>query len=138
MLVSQHALRFAIACRFTIYACDLMGTIRHTQCPSCAPSPQGPASDALNAMAEVVGPDFVAAQLHKKATAHKNPKVWAWLAGGRIAHTCVCGFQPGVWAYSQPVCGFQPGFGDTYSRRQVEGAIVVTSFVEVIVASLYS
>lgn len=34
-----------------------------------------PALDALTAISEAVGPQFVAQQLHKKAVAHKNPKV---------------------------------------------------------------
>lgn len=36
---------------------------------------KGPAGDALNAMAELLGPKFILVQLHKKAAAHKNPKV---------------------------------------------------------------
>ena len=36
---------------------------------------KGPASDALSALAEVVGPQFICAQLHKQASAQKNPKV---------------------------------------------------------------
>lgn len=33
------------------------------------------ACEALSALAETVGPQFVCAQLHKQASAHKNPKV---------------------------------------------------------------
>ena len=36
---------------------------------------KGPAGDALTALSEACGPQFVATQLHKKAAAHKNPKV---------------------------------------------------------------
>ena len=36
---------------------------------------KGPAGDALTAMSEALGPQFVFTQLHKKAAAHKNPKV---------------------------------------------------------------
>lgn len=43
-----------------------------------------PATDALNAACEAIGPRFVLAQLHSRATAHKNPKVLseslAWMA----------------------------------------------------------
>lgn len=33
------------------------------------------AGEALSALAEAVGPQFVATQLHKKAAVHKSPKV---------------------------------------------------------------
>ena len=36
---------------------------------------KGPAGDALTAMSEACGPQFVCTQLHKKAAGHKNPKV---------------------------------------------------------------
>lgn len=36
---------------------------------------KGLAGDALTAMSEALGPQFVFTQLHKKAAAHKNPKV---------------------------------------------------------------
>jgi cytoskeleton-associated protein 5 len=36
---------------------------------------KGPAFGALSALAEVVGPQFICAQLHKQAAAQKNPKV---------------------------------------------------------------
>ena len=36
-----------------------------------------PASDALTALAEALGPKFVMAQLHKRTAGHKNPKVTA-------------------------------------------------------------
>ena len=36
--------------------------------------------EALTAMSEAVGPQFVMAELHKRAAANKNPKV-----GGRVA-----------------------------------------------------
>jgi cytoskeleton-associated protein 5 len=43
-----------------------------------------PAGEALTAAAEAAGPQFVAAQLHARAAAHKNPKVLseslAWIA----------------------------------------------------------
>lgn len=38
---------------------------------------KGPAVELLLALSEAVGPQFVAVQLHKKAAAHKNPKVRA-------------------------------------------------------------
>ena len=38
---------------------------------------KAPATSMLLAVCEAVGPQFVALQLHKKAAAHKNPKVWA-------------------------------------------------------------
>ena len=36
---------------------------------------KAPASDALTALSEACGPQFICTQLHKKAAAHKNPKV---------------------------------------------------------------
>jgi cytoskeleton-associated protein 5 len=36
---------------------------------------KGPAGDALTALSEACSPQFVCTQLHKKAAAHKNPKV---------------------------------------------------------------
>ena len=36
---------------------------------------KGPAGEALLALGEAVGPQFVCTQLHKKAAAHCNPKV---------------------------------------------------------------
>ena len=36
---------------------------------------KGPAGEALTAMSEALGPQFVFTQLHKRAAAHKNPKV---------------------------------------------------------------
>ncbi|KAK9818850.1 hypothetical protein WJX81_005118, partial [Elliptochloris bilobata] len=48
---------------------------------------KGPAGEALLALSVAVGPQFVCTQLHKKAAAHKNPKVLseslAWM--GRAA-----------------------------------------------------
>ena len=38
---------------------------------------KGPAGQALTATSEALGPQFVCMQLHKKAVAHKNPKVQA-------------------------------------------------------------
>ena len=38
---------------------------------------KGGACDVLTALSEAVGPQFVCAQLHKKAAAHKSPKVSA-------------------------------------------------------------
>ena len=38
---------------------------------------KAPAYDAMTALAEACGPQFVCTQLHKKASAHKNPKVSA-------------------------------------------------------------
>ena len=35
---------------------------------------KGPAGDALFAISEALGPQFTLTQLHKKASAHKNPK----------------------------------------------------------------
>lgn len=43
--------------------------------PAVAPVFQGPASEMLLAASEAVGPAFVAACLHRRAAAHKNPKV---------------------------------------------------------------
>ena len=36
---------------------------------------KAPACEALSALAETVGPQFVCAQVHKQAAAQKNPKV---------------------------------------------------------------
>ena len=36
---------------------------------------KGPAAEALFAISEALGPQFTITQLHKKAAAHKNPKV---------------------------------------------------------------
>ncbi|KAK9814323.1 hypothetical protein WJX72_004049 [[Myrmecia] bisecta] len=45
---------------------------------------KGPAGEALTALSEALGPRFVFTQLHKKAAAHKNPKVLSesvnWMA----------------------------------------------------------
>ncbi|KAK9795603.1 hypothetical protein WJX73_007429 [Symbiochloris irregularis] len=45
---------------------------------------KGAGSDVLTALAEAIGPQFVVTQLHKKAAAHKSPKVLseaiAWMA----------------------------------------------------------
>jgi len=38
---------------------------------------KGPAGDALFAISEALGPQFAFTQLHKKAAAHKNPKVFS-------------------------------------------------------------
>lgn len=54
---------------------------------------KGPAGDALTAMSEALGPQFVFTQLHKKAVAHKNPKV-------RMCHTSAF-FMHGAHAVSQ-------------------------------------
>jgi cytoskeleton-associated protein 5 len=44
--------------------------------PPPTPQPaQGPATEMLLAASEAVGPSFVAACLHRRAAAHKNPKV---------------------------------------------------------------
>ena len=37
---------------------------------------KAPACEALSALAETVGPQFVCAQVHKQAAAQKNPKVF--------------------------------------------------------------
>lgn len=46
---------------------------------------KGTVGDTLTALAEAVGPGFVAGQLHDKASGHKNPKVLSesllWIAG---------------------------------------------------------
>jgi len=39
------------------------------------PKLKGAAGEALTALSESVGPQFVCTQLHKKAAAHKSPKV---------------------------------------------------------------
>lgn len=39
---------------------------------------KGSAGQALTAMSEALGPQFVFAQLHKQAAAQKNPKVGVW------------------------------------------------------------
>jgi hypothetical protein len=36
---------------------------------------KGPSFETLSTLAEAAGPQFVASMLHKKAAAHKNPKV---------------------------------------------------------------
>ena len=36
---------------------------------------KAPACEALSALSEAVGPQFVSAQLHKQASSQKNPKV---------------------------------------------------------------
>ena len=41
---------------------------------------KGGACDVMTALSEAVGPQFVCAQLHKRAAAHKSPKVSAALA----------------------------------------------------------
>lgn len=43
---------------------------------------KGPATAMLLVISEAVGPQYVALQLHKKAAAHKNPKVQ--VVGGSI------------------------------------------------------
>ena len=42
---------------------------------------KGPAGDALTAISEALGPQFVFTQLHKKAASHKNPKVCCLVMG---------------------------------------------------------
>lgn len=37
---------------------------------------KGPAGEALTAMSEALGPQFIFTQLHKRAAAQTNPKVW--------------------------------------------------------------
>ncbi len=37
---------------------------------------KGPAGEALTAMSEALGPQFIFTQLHKRAAGQKNPKVW--------------------------------------------------------------
>ena len=44
---------------------------------------KGPAGEALTAMSEALGPQFIFTQLHKRAAAQKNPKVMR-------ARTCIC------------------------------------------------
>ena len=44
---------------------------------------KGPAGEALTAMSEALGPQFIFTQLHKRAAAQKNPKV-------KRAWTCMC------------------------------------------------
>lgn len=55
---------------------------------------KGPAGQALTATSEALGPQFVCMQLHKKAVAHKNPKVQAQscLSYCLLAQGC-CGLQ---------------------------------------------
>ena len=56
---------------------------------------KGPAGDALTAISEALGPQFVFTQLHKKAASHKNPKVCCMVMGrGCFGHfdlglTCI-------------------------------------------------
>lgn len=57
---------------------------------------KGPASDALLALAEVVGPQFICAQLHKQASAQKNPKVLV------LNIELLCSQAMNVWV-NQPV-----------------------------------
>lgn len=48
---------------------------------------KGPSFEALLAIGEAVGPQFVMNLLHKKAANHKNPKViGAWLLGAEISN----------------------------------------------------
>ena len=47
------------------------------------PKLKAPTGEALSALAEAVGPQFVATQLHKKAAIHKSPKV-----AGNATHVC--------------------------------------------------
>ena len=44
---------------------------------------KGPAGEALTAMSEALGPQFIFTQLHKRAAAQKNPKVLH-------ARSCMC------------------------------------------------
>jgi hypothetical protein len=53
------------------------------------PKLKTPAGDLLSVLAEAVGPQFVATQLHKKATLHKSPKVtdsMRWFADISLTH----------------------------------------------------
>lgn len=47
------------------------------------------AGDALTAMSEALGPQFVFTQLHKKAAVHKNPKVSLHSARGSMTVDCL-------------------------------------------------
>jgi len=47
---------------------------------------KGPSFETLTIIAEAVGPQFVGTMLHKKAAAHKNPKV--------CVKECVCLCDP--------------------------------------------
>ena len=55
---------------------------------------KGSAGQALTAMSEASGPQFVFTQLHKRAAAQKNPKVGAgnqWLAAWSLSGWCQSG-----------------------------------------------
>lgn len=59
---------------------------------------KGASCDVLTALCEAVGPQFVCAQLHKKASAHKSPKVCA-----HTARTCIgCMLREGAWGQGVP------------------------------------
>ena len=55
---------------------------------------KNPACEVLITLSEAVSPQFVSAQLHKKAAAHKSPKVSSQLAGtasmGMAVSLCAC------------------------------------------------
>ena len=50
---------------------------------------KGPAGDALTALSEACGPQFVCTQLHKKAAAHKNPKVRPDMSHTQFTYRCM-------------------------------------------------
>jgi cytoskeleton-associated protein 5 len=58
---------------------------------------KGPACDMLLAVSEAVGPQCVAAWLHKRAAVHKNPKVLAEALNWTSSAMQV----GGAWAYTQ-------------------------------------
>lgn len=49
-----------------------------------------PACEALSALAETVGPQFVCAQVHKQAASQKNPKVRDFFHNASITTLRVC------------------------------------------------
>lgn len=55
---------------------------------------KGPAGDALFAISEALGPQFTLTQLHKKASAHKNPKASHLPSGFDALISCLSAVSP--------------------------------------------
>lgn len=51
---------------------------------------KGPVCKCLSALSEALGPQFVLSQLHKKAVAHKNPKVRLVPRTGLLPTMSIC------------------------------------------------
>ena len=76
----------------------------------CAPHPcRVQVCEALTTISEAVGPQFVMAELHKRAAANKNPKARgrfpAWKGAADVIHSrCMSPFKAVVGRRGVPCC----------------------------------